>query len=879
MKYSLIVVTLLSLLGALTSCLNTAQAQGTAFTYQGRLSNGGSPISGSYDLSFTLYSDASSAVVLKGPVTNSAVVVTNGLFTTLVDFGPGVFVGGSNWLGIAVSPSGSNSFSLLSPRQQVTPTPYALNVVGPVNASQLSGSIPATSISGVLTLAQLPAGVVTNGAASLTLGGTNPVAPLTLPPTIPVGAVGSAATGVEPHSVAVAGRYAYVVNYSPTLQVFDVSNPSAPSRVGSVATGIQPTSVAMAGRYAYVVNGGANTLQVFDVSNPSAPNSVGSVSTGNVPHSVAVAGRYAYVVNAGDNTLQVFDVSNPAGPSVVGLVSTGSNPYALAVSGRYAYVANYGASTLQVFDVSNPSAPASVGSVGTGNAPISVVVAGRYAYVANYGASTLQVFDLSNPSAPSVVGSVSTGGYPYALAVAGRYAYVVNAGDNTLQVFDVSNPTAPRSVGSVSTGSNPFSVAVAGRYAYVANFSDNTLQVFDLGGAYLHELEAGAIETGTLQTRDTATIGNNLDVRGGLTVSGSARISGGLGVDSISASNYTGNGAGLTNIPASGIGGAFTTAQLPAGVALLNGVNTFNGNQSIMNNGRIGIGTTSPSAPLDVEIVASASHGNWGYLTFSGYANNIGLGYLTPVNLAIYTPYAVGAQTYYAFSDARIKNITGVSDSAADLKSLLGIQVTDYTYKDAVAHGSRPAKKVIAQQVESVYPQAVSRMTGVIPDIYKQVSHHDGWIPLEANLKVGERVKLIGEGDQGIYEVLETREGAFRTAFRPATEKVFVYGREVQDFRNVDYEALAMLNVSATQELARRQEAEKTELSHQLEAQREQVQKLESKLTQALEEKAALLKYLSQLEARDQAREERLTRIESNLEKGASGVKYASFPK
>ena len=30
---------------------------------------------------------------------------------------------------------------------------------------------------------------------------------------------------------------------------------------------------------------------------------------------------------------------------------------------------------------------------------------------------------------------------------------------------------------------------------------------------------------------------------------------------------------------------------------------------------------------------------------------------------------------------------------------------------------------------------------------------------------------------------------------------MFVYGREVDDFRTVDYEAVSMLNVSATQEL------------------------------------------------------------------------------
>ena len=37
----------------------------------------------------------------------------------------------------------------------------------------------------------------------------------------------------------------------------------------------------------------------------------------------------------------------------------------------------------------------------------------------------------------------------------------------------------------------------------------------------------------------------------------------------------------------------------------------------------------------------------------------------------------------------------------------------------------------------------------------------------------------------------------------PGTETVFVHVREVNDFRSVVYEAISMLNVSATRELTR----------------------------------------------------------------------------
>src|SRR5262249_11721908 len=155
------------------------------------------------------------------------------------------------------------------------------------------------------------------------------------------------------------------------------------------------------------------------------------------------------------------------------------------------------------------------------------------------------------------------------------------------------------------------------------------------------------------------------------------------------------------------------------------------------------------------------------------------------------------------------------------------------------AKGNAPQKKVIAQQVEQVYPQAVSKTTDVVPDIYRKATLKDGWVQLATDLKVGDRVKLIGEKEKGVYTGLEVRDGAFRSDFKPSTGQVFVYGREVKDFRNVDYEAIAMLNVSATQELA-----------HQLKLQQEALTGLQANLKQALAEKEVLLKRLSTLEER-----------------------------
>ncbi|HUD83640.1 MAG TPA: hypothetical protein VMQ67_09060, partial [Candidatus Saccharimonadales bacterium] len=115
----------LALLSALNSQLSTAFAQGTAFTYSGQLQNSGSNANGSYDLQFTLY-NAIVAGSQSGPILTNATAVRNGLFTVTLDFGSGIFAGTTFWLDIAARTNGTGAFAELSPRQQLTPTPYAI---------------------------------------------------------------------------------------------------------------------------------------------------------------------------------------------------------------------------------------------------------------------------------------------------------------------------------------------------------------------------------------------------------------------------------------------------------------------------------------------------------------------------------------------------------------------------------------------------------------------------------------------------------------------------------------------------------------------------------------------------------------------------------
>src|ERR1035438_1767024 len=118
---------LIRLFAALGLCvsMHQAAAQGTAFTYQGRLNTGTNPVTGAYDLTFSLYNAGTSGSQTGSLLTNSALGVTNGLFTVSVDFGA-VFTGTPYWLQLGVRTNATGAFTPLTPRQPLTPTPYAV---------------------------------------------------------------------------------------------------------------------------------------------------------------------------------------------------------------------------------------------------------------------------------------------------------------------------------------------------------------------------------------------------------------------------------------------------------------------------------------------------------------------------------------------------------------------------------------------------------------------------------------------------------------------------------------------------------------------------------------------------------------------------------
>ncbi len=256
------------------------------------------------------------------------------------------------------------------------------------------------------------------------------------------------------------------------------------------------------------------------------------------------------------------------------------------------------------------------------------------------------------------------------------------------------------------------------------------------------------------------------------------------------------NGSGIL-IP----NGARTAFEASSGDLYLD-----NGNLSV--NGTTNLsGNTNLSGVLTVAGTAYDSlYGSLASLTKPGYFGQNPLA----INASNGDVWGAG---FFATSDIRVKNIIGQSNPVADLNTLNRIRVTDYTMKDTLTTGHKHFKKVIAQQVEKVYPEVIRKQKGFIPNVYQETTDMErvdsGYLltfrsPHHLSARAA-NIRVDAAGTTHTCPILSIRsdhEVLIKSPLIKAT-RAFVYGEEVDDFRSVDYEGLATLNISATQQLSK----------------------------------------------------------------------------
>ncbi|MGA2248906.1 MAG: hypothetical protein ABSH48_28465, partial [Verrucomicrobiota bacterium] len=398
-------------------------AQGTAFTYQGRLNTGGSPANGSYDFVFFLDNASTGGSALGGTITLPGVAVTNGLFSVQLDFGPGIFTGQSCWLDIFVRTNGAGSLTEMSTRQPLTPTPYAIYAENAGGVASASISAPQLNTIGAPATGQV-----------LEFNGTS------LQWTAPSG--GGSAWSLTGNDGA--GDILGTTNNHPLYLVADGFSAGTfwPFANGSVSVALGPKNYfSTSGNGGNFVAGGGSSPNLINADNSSIGGGYGNYIDYNSPGSV-IAGGYSQ------------QIGTFSGPSVIGggayntisnSVTAGVIPGGLnnVVAGNYGFAAGSGAQALNMgaFVWADDSASAPFAS--TANNQFSVRAYGGVRFVTGGAGLTIDGVAVSTGGGSgsnanltiSMIQTTNSGldssAIGYQNAASGNYATVAGGTGNT----------------------------------------------------------------------------------------------------------------------------------------------------------------------------------------------------------------------------------------------------------------------------------------------------------------------------------------------------------------------------------------------------------------------------------------------------------------
>ncbi len=467
------------------------------FTYQGRLDTGGSPLTGTIDVQFSLWDSIEAGTQIGSTVTQFGVAVGNGLFTATPNFGADDFKGQARWVQIAVrTPSGGGSgigvYTVLTPRQALTVTPYALYAKNNWALSGNTGTNPATDFIGTSDPAPLVLKVNSRRAMQYFYA-ENPTAGFLYRSMNVLGGseINSIGAGVVGATIAGGGKDLFSGTDSPNRVTADF---------GTVGGGAQNTASGVAST---VAGGGVNTASG---ANAAVVGGGGNNSTGD----------YAFV--AGGN------------------INHASGDYG-AVGGGFSNTAGY-ASTVAGGNTNLASSVSFVGGGSTNAATGSLaVVAGGYTNTATNSYAAVGGGNRNNATAESAtvgggyfnnaIGTYATiaGGYANTAAGFASFAGGYNARANHNGSFvwnDVSTGLL-----FASTGANQFCINAVGGVKLNGGGSSGTY--LELGFGLTKEPSAGKIgyelfTVGTLDIVGAGSGGSNRKIKlwaeGGVTATG-----------------------------------------------------------------------------------------------------------------------------------------------------------------------------------------------------------------------------------------------------------------------------------------------------------------------------------------------------------------------
>ncbi len=143
------------------------------------------------------------------------------------------------------------------------------------------------------------------------------------------------------------------------VAVYSLADPTSPVKLGEVVTDNRVYGISLDGTALYAIGDAA--FQVYDVTDPKAPSLLGSLPMAG--EGVEHRSGYAFVATDGP-VLTVVDVREPSSPVVVWRSAETSSAVDCAIDGTYVYVA---ADRLYQYDVRDPTDVRLVGVIDAGD--------------------------------------------------------------------------------------------------------------------------------------------------------------------------------------------------------------------------------------------------------------------------------------------------------------------------------------------------------------------------------------------------------------------------------------------------------------------------------------------------------------------------------
>lgn len=433
--------------------VQTNQAQTTAFTYQGKLTEGGTAANGQYDFAFALFTDVSGGAAVGLTVSNPDVQVTSGIFTVNLDFGNLPFTSNAaRFLEIYVRPGAPNGgYTTLAPRQPITSSPFAIKTISANSADSLSAtcalcvtdaqisSIDGAKITGIVNQAATAANV--SGIVPIANGGTGSptknFVDLTSDQTI---------LGNKTFSGTLAGDGSGLTNVNAA-----VAN-------GSITTAkLADGSVTAAKLAPEAIVAPASNLALLGSLRWDLLRGQRDFAAGTSPRGVAFDGANMWVAISGGNIVVKFRISDGA---ILGSFAVGSLPLGLAFDGANIWVTNLSSNNVMKLRASDG---ANLGTFAV-NTPTKIAYDGANMWIITGGAAgavtKLRASDGAN------LGSFPIAGFSEAMAFDGANMWITNRIANTVTKLRTSDGV---NLGTFPAGANPRGVAFDGVHLWIVN--------------------------------------------------------------------------------------------------------------------------------------------------------------------------------------------------------------------------------------------------------------------------------------------------------------------------------------------------------------------------------------------------------------------------